>query len=545
MASPKLTVLGWDAATFDVIDPLLEAGQLPTLRRLFESGSRGALRSTTPPITSQAWATAFTGVNAGRHGLWEFVERYDSGYRLRLVNGSFRRAPAVWDYLSAAGRRVGVVNVPFTWPASDLHDGFMVSGFDAAGVEQGTVRPESIVKELRSRFGTFELDHRPPLLDNGDLDTDQVRRAAEQKVDITLWLAERFDPELLIMVFMAADHCAHYGWRDWAERGAESSLAEVYRILDAAAGRLLEGLGSEGDVLVLSDHGSGSLDGVINLNAWFAQEGFLHFAPVASARQSGELARSALFKMIEARARLPKGLRNFVKRRAPGLRDRLHELKEFTAIDWSRTKAFAYGYMGSVVLNVSGREREGIVQPGEDYDRVCDELTRRLLELRHPESGEQIVTAVHRRDALFRGPEIEKVPDLIVEFAGDAWAGKANLRDRTPPVWDTLAPSGIPLQGAHRSEGIVALSGPSIRADATISASIEDIASTVMYLSGAPVPMDLEGRVLEEALDPSLLAERPPEYSETGAVEIQGAQTYSADEAAEVEDRLRDLGYVE
>lgn len=66
-----------------------------------------------------------------------------------------------------------------------------------------------------------------------------------------------------------------------------------------------------------------------------------------------------------------------------------------------------------------------------------------------------------------------------------------------------------------------------------------------MYLSGAPVPMDLEGRVLEEALDPSLLAERPPEYSETGAVEIQGAQTYSADEAAEVEDRLRDLGYVE
>lgn len=544
MGSPKLTVLGWDAATFDVIDPLIEAGQLPNLRRIFETGSRGVLRSTTPPITSQAWATAFTGVNAGRHGLWEFVERHDSGYRLRLVNGSFRRAPAVWDYLSAGGHRVGVVNVPFTWPASELN-GFMLSGFDAAGVERGTVRPESVVKELRSRFGPFELDHRPPLHADGSLDTEQVRRAAEQKVDITLWLAERFEPELLIVVFMAADHCAHYGWRDWEERGIESSLAEVYRILDEASGRLLDGLPSAGDVVVLSDHGSGSLDGVINLNAWFEQEGFLHYAAAAGARQAEELARSALFKVIEARARLPKGLRTFVKRRAPGLRDRLHELKEFTGIDWPRTKAFAYGYMGSVVLNVSGRERDGIVRPGEDYDHVCAEITRRLLELRDPKSGERIVTAVHRRDALFRGPEIEKVPDLIVQFAGDAWAGKANLRDRRPPVWDTLAPSGIPLQGAHRTEGIVALCGPSTRAGATISASIEDIASTVLYLSGVAVPLDLEGRVLEEALDPSLLADHPPEYSETGTIEMQGAQTYSPGEAAEVEDRLRELGYVE
>src|SRR5438128_2276824 len=99
----RLLVIGLDGATFDVIDPMIEAGDLPNLKRLFDAGSRGPLRSTTPPITSQAWATAFTGVNAAKHGLWEFVERIDS-YRLRLVNGSFRRAPAVWDYLSNSHR---------------------------------------------------------------------------------------------------------------------------------------------------------------------------------------------------------------------------------------------------------------------------------------------------------------------------------------------------------------------------------------------------------------------------------------------------------
>ena len=61
-----------------------------------------------------------TGVNAGRHGIWDFSERDESGYRLRLVNGSDNRAPALWTRLSAAGRRVGVVNVPFTWPAPEV-----------------------------------------------------------------------------------------------------------------------------------------------------------------------------------------------------------------------------------------------------------------------------------------------------------------------------------------------------------------------------------------------------------------------------------------
>src|SRR4051794_18980056 len=93
MRAPALTVLGLDAATFDVLDPLLEAGQLPALARLFDAGSRGTLRSTIHPLTSQAWATMVTGVNAGRHGLWDFAERDESGYQLRLVNGSYPRGP--------------------------------------------------------------------------------------------------------------------------------------------------------------------------------------------------------------------------------------------------------------------------------------------------------------------------------------------------------------------------------------------------------------------------------------------------------------------
>jgi predicted AlkP superfamily phosphohydrolase/phosphomutase len=282
VSSPDLTVIGLDSATFDVVDPMLAAGELPNLARLCDAGARGVLRSTTHPLTPHAWATIVTGVNAGRHGIWDFTERDETGYQLRLVNGSFRRAPAVWDRLRRSGRRTGIVNVPFTWPAPEV-DGFAFAGFDAAAREQGLTYPEELRTELRQRFGSLELDNKFPLTD-GKLDLDLVRRAAAQKVEIVTWLADRFDPELLFVVFMAADHIHHLCWTDWEADGLASPVAEVYRVLDEAVGALAALAGADGNVLVLSDHGAGPLHGVVNLNAWLASEGFLAYAtppPVA------------------------------------------------------------------------------------------------------------------------------------------------------------------------------------------------------------------------------------------------------------------------
>ena len=364
MARPALTVIGLDSATFDVVDPLVEGGDLPHLARLLERGASGVLRSTTHPLTPHAWSTMVTGVNAGRHGIWDFTERDATGYGLRLINGSYRRAPALWDRLAAAGRRAGVVNVPFSWPAPELDGGFAIAGMDASFREQGMTAPASLYAELRERFGPLELDHSYPLR-NGRIDLDLVRRAAEQKVQAALWLAERFDPELLFVVFMAADHVQHLGWREWEERGAESAVAGAYRILDEAVGALVEHAGG-GDVLVVSDHGAGALDGVVNLNAWLAREGYLTYAG-AGERLGGQLFEKA----FQLRKRLPKRLRSAVKNRATGLREKVYEQRTgHSVIDWAQTRAFSYGTFGNIIVNVRGRESEGTVEPGEEYERV-------------------------------------------------------------------------------------------------------------------------------------------------------------------------------
>jgi predicted AlkP superfamily phosphohydrolase/phosphomutase len=540
VSSPDLTVIGLDSATFDVVDPMLAAGELPNLGRACREGARGVLRSTTHPLTPHAWSTIVTGVNAGRHGIWDFTERDESGYQLRLVNGSFRRAPAVWDRLAPSGRRLGIVNVPFTWPAPEVN-GFAIAGFDAAAREQGLTFPASVGEELRRKYGSLELDNRFPLK-NGQFDLDLVRRAAAQKLEIVEWLAERFDPELLFVVFMAADHVHHICWQEWEADGLESPVADVYRVLDEAVGRLAELSGPEANLLIVSDHGAGPLHGVVNLNAWLAQEGFLAYAS-----GGGVVGRKLLGDALELRRHLPERWRYAAKQRLPKLRDRAQERSDYTVLDWSQTRAFSYGTFGNIVLNVRGREAQGVVEPGEEYERVRDEIAARIAGLRGP-NGEQIVADVHRREDLFQGSELDKVPDLLVEFDSYAWLGKGNLKTRSDLLWDRIEieDSEHSYVGSHRHEGIAVLAGPAASSGASLAGELVDVAPTLLYLLGEAIPSDLEGRVLFEALRPELLDERPPQYDDAAPVEFDAQRAELEDEgAAEVERRLRGLGYLE
>jgi predicted AlkP superfamily phosphohydrolase/phosphomutase len=544
MTTPDLTVIGLDAATFDVIDPLVAAGELPNLERVLQSGAYGPLRSTTPPLTPLAWTTMVTGVNAADHGIWDFSHRAEGGYALRLVNGSHRTAAAVWDRLSAAGHRVGVVNVPFTWPAPDV-DGFVVAGMDASGRDDGMTHPRDLIRELTARFGAQDLDHGFPLDDHGQVDLDRVRRACESRVAATLWLCDRFEPRLVLVVFMAADHVQHLCWPEWVRDGAASRVAEVYRILDRAVGELRAGLGEGGDTMVVSDHGAGALHGVVSLNAWLEREGFLAYG-YERGTMTREIVRKTAYRAFALRRAVPEVLRRRVKQRIPRIRERSYRLGEFSVVDWSRTRAFAYGTFGNVVINVRGRERSGIVEPGVEYERTRDEVAVKALGLQGL-NGERIVAAVHKREDLFDGPRLDRIPDLLIEFDEYAWLGRGTLKSRPASIWDEISPPGgaESYVGSHRHNGIFALAGPSARRGQVARASILDVAPTLLYVLGEAIPTNLEGRILSEAIEPAVLDERSPEYVDPVEFEPQSRRSATPDASAEVEERLRSLGYLE
>ena len=141
MSTPNLTVIGLDAATFDVVDPLLGAANSPISGGLSRKARTVYLRSTTHPLTPQAWSTMVTGVNAGGHGIWDFAERDDSGYGSAPDQ---RQLPPRACDLGPAGRGRpprGVVNIPFTWPAPELDGGSRSPAWTPPIREQGMTAP--------------------------------------------------------------------------------------------------------------------------------------------------------------------------------------------------------------------------------------------------------------------------------------------------------------------------------------------------------------------------------------------------------------------
>ena len=153
----KMLVVGWDGATFDVIRPMLERGELPNLARLIDGGARGPLRSTMPPSSAVAWSTFMTGRAPANHGIFGFYRSNDHAYRARLIDSRDLDGPRFWDWLGEAGYRTGVINVPLTYPPRPLN-GFLVGGMLTPGAEEIFTYPTDLTTHLRDGRPPFPIE---------------------------------------------------------------------------------------------------------------------------------------------------------------------------------------------------------------------------------------------------------------------------------------------------------------------------------------------------------------------------------------------------
>src|SRR4029453_15098885 len=352
----RLLVIGLDGATFDLVAPW---------------------------AAFPGWTSLVTGVNPGRHGVLDFVERVPGTFRVRFVNGSRRRTPALWTRLSAAGRRVAVLGGPGKYPPGPVK-GVMVSGFDSpvtTGIDGSFVFPRAFHAEMRRLVG------RLPFADFQEVRTGPgwheralarlldgvARRAALARASV-----RRQPWDALMVVFGEPDTVAHHFWRfhdpaspRYAASPHANAIRHVYRALDAAVERLTTAAG-DACVAVVSDHGSGGAsDRVVHLNRYLEQQGFLGFRP-----RGGAVPR--VMRGLALRA-VPVRFQGTLVRRAPAAAGRLEGGARFRAIDWSRPQAYSeeLDYHPSVWINVAGREPEGIVGAAR-YERTRDAVAAAL-----------------------------------------------------------------------------------------------------------------------------------------------------------------------
>ena len=202
------------------------------------------------------------------------------------------------------------------------------------------------------------------------------------------------------------------------------------------------------------------------------------------------------------------------------------------SIDPYRSQVIPSNWGLQMYINSSDRFSGGLVQPSQ-VEEVRQRVIDYLLSLRDKVSGVPVISRVYETREIYSGPKADEAPDLVIEYK--------NMYD--PHAAEPLLNPG--LEGRHERQGILLARGPRIGRGYLERACIEDLTPTVLHLLGQPVPEDMDGRVLTEALEPGFAAQTPIKFAPPAVDGYVAEGDYSAEDLAEVEDQLRSLGYIE
>jgi predicted AlkP superfamily phosphohydrolase/phosphomutase len=559
----KVLMLGLDGATFDLIIPWVQSGKLPHFARLLNTGISGRLHSTIPPMSPPAWNSFMTGMNPGKHGIYDFTGRKPHSYETHFINASWRRAPTLWRHLGEMGKRVAVLSVPFTYPPERVN-GIMVSGMDAPGVaglvDRSATYPPELCADVNTSVGDYPMG--PNLFaytQPADM-VDAALRTMEKKTAAARYLYQKEDWDFFMFVLGETDAASHRFWRlcDPASplRGAAPpdaklahSLLAIYQKADEVIGQFMDLASRDTTVMVISDHGNGgNSDKAVYLNRWLESQGLLRFRAFSGFTKAG-IERA---KQVGLRV-LPPNVKRMIYR-LTNIPDMVESWARFSAIDWKHTQAFSEEtpYYPSIWINLKGREPLGIVEPHE-YERVRQHLITQLALWRNPYSGQKMIKRIHRREELYTGAHVEKAPDLTIEWElddGYSYLFRPSTGVRRPPVHQLNVQERQQVKsGDHRDEGIFLATGPQLTNPIEIKeAGILDLAPTVLYLLGLPIPPEMDGHVLTQIFPDDHLARYPIQHGNGGGLEVgldDSQRDYSAAEEEAIRARLQGLGYIE
>lgn len=430
--------------------------ELPTFRKLIETGISAKLNSSIPPSTITAWSSMFSGKDTSEIGVFSFTYKDKNG-QTKVVDSSQVQCQRLWDLLPSNKKTVSLF-VPLTYPVKPIN-GIIVSDFLSLGVDENCAAPSRIVERIKQfQYPEIFFDVAVGLGRHKALEIDELLKKTYQMTAMQLTLLKELlvqeNWDLFIAVMIGTDRLQHMLWRhfDSAHRRYipdsphQQALKEYYIYLDQQLAEIIQMLPTDTAIIVASDHGMIKQEGKINLNNWLMEKGYLH------------LTAAAQEKIKEGKTRF-----------------------QFEFVDLNRSKVYAAGaYNARIFLNKKVL--------GSDYQRFKKQLIQELKEITD-DQGNRLNTFVYEKEEIYARPELEECPDLTVYFDDLRWACNPDLGQTGLYSWESAV--GADSAG-HSRQGIFILNSPEIKARGRINdIDIRQVAPTILKLMKLPIPNDI------------------------------------------------------
>jgi predicted AlkP superfamily phosphohydrolase/phosphomutase len=500
-------MLGISGLNPDLVQHFLDG--LPVLKLMREKGAWGKIESTLPPGSFPAWTSALSGRNIGAFGAWGSHCRDGHSYALNkevsseLIDSRIR---PLYRVLSKLGQRIGAINLPWTEPVPEISGGFCVGSGSADESSGLSTWPREFAGEVRNVVGEYlqaiqVFDKKRSRIDKNALHTE-LKKVDEQRFSLVKYLVQEKLCDMVMAVIEGTEAASHLFFRD-ADSGHalhdpkskdREVLGDYYRFIDQQVGEILNILDDDTVICLFSVSSVQRLDGILNLNEWLIQKGYL--------------------KLKE----YPKG---------PIPLEEAH-------VDWPHTKAWAMGETGQVYINLMGREKVGAVGL-EEHGKVLDQLSRDLGDIATVK-GKPVPAEAFRGDDLYFGSFVEYGPDVLLHIDGGRWRTDQRVGFGRAEIINTEGVKDETREGLGRS-GYMCMSGSDFPAAGEVKpVSVLDIAPTIIDIMNLRAPYntidyEMEGYSLLRAIGDSLKEEKPGESGEKEAEEDK------------VRSRLEALGY--
>lgn len=522
----RTLAIGLDGCSWNVLDPLLETGGLPTLARLRAEGAHGVLESTVPFYTGPAWASFATACSPAAHGIYDFLMLREGDVLSIATDGDLRRA-TYYEALARQGRRSVLVNLPLD---QNGHEGAVIVNSWLTSDDERRIFPvdrrETYCDRLAAYVNyptTFEAGLEEHLQDLRAIEKSRFALARE------LLLRESWDH--FFILFSSTDWLGHAATGRFLEGDphVQDAFLRLYRDLDSYIGWLVEHAG-DATVAVVSDHGQCAETHSVRVNTVFRELGLLRLRRERTADPGGrggpEGARASIrvpTSLIGLR-RIPL-LRRFVRGVNRELRGRLgiEVVTPLRGLDVDRTRSRVFS---PTVASYAVYARDC---SAAELRAVADALLKVRLD-----DGRPAFEDVWTPEELYGRP-LPDGPSLV--FAPSPGV-RPSITVRQPVV-ENVAERG---RGAHQRDGIILLGGPGTVARDLDRISIYDVAPTLLWAMEAAVPAGGDGRVVFEAFRESVAASR--ELREIDVAPDAGRRTGGEADTRAVEERLKSLGYI-
>ncbi|MFW6104573.1 MAG: alkaline phosphatase family protein [Candidatus Bipolaricaulota bacterium] len=538
----NIFLFGIDGASPDLINKWIDEGELKNLAKIKSQGLSGKLESTFPPLTGPAWSSFQTGVNPGKHGVYNWLD-LSSSYKGKLINRNSIKTKTIWNQISSNGGRIGLVSVPVTYPPEKVN-GVIIPGFLTPSSAPDSTYPNNLSSELYERVPDFKYTLEPLVMsDNPKHWVSGLKKAVRDRGSAARYLYKNYfnetSKEVFMTHFIETDRVQHFLWNDGTDD--YDPRLEVFKQVDVEIGKTINLAPDDSVFIVLSDHGFGSFKYTFNVNNWLKSENYLTLSQTIKTKTKQGISKLGFTEQnMRSFGEILYGLAKRLKlleNPTMGLStsDALNSIfLSLNDINWKGTIAYSRSDIGNIRLNLSGREKEGVVRE-DNYHNVRKEIMRRLSGLKVTGTNKNAVDWVKPKEEIYSGPFLGNAPDILFNsLEGKNCHGSIVGYGARMFFHSSIFSKKFNPGGHHRRDGILMACGKGI-GQAERDASLLDLAPTILNLNSFEIPKQMDGKVIKE------IAPEDPQYYEP---EDFYKESVKSDQNEEIERRLENLGYL-